>query len=254
MIKQSISNEIPPRVAVIGVPISAVTMDSVLHFVSEHLEELRGEYICASNVHTTVMAREDISYFKVQSSSIVSLPDGKPLSVVGRKKAPCPMEKVTGTHFMQNIFTDSRFEGKKHYFYGTAKEDLEKMVAKVQQDYPTLKICGWEPSVFRELNDEEVEKLADRINEAEADFIWIAIGAPRQEKLMHRLKGRVNGLMTGVGGAFNILAGKVNDAPAWMQNAGLEWFYRLCKEPKRLFKRYLVTNSKFVWYLVRKNR
>lgn len=249
MKEQSIWNKIPLRVDVIGVPISAVTMESALTFVHENPDAIRGEYICASNVHTTVMAREDAHYLTVQSESVMSLPDGKPLSVVGRKKAPCPMEKVTGTHFMQNIFTDIRFEGKKHYFYGTGADDLEAMISKVRADYPDLQICGYEPSIFRELSDPEVEELAQRINSARADFIWVAIGAPRQEKLMFRLKGKVNGVMTGVGGAFNILAGRVSDAPMWMQNAGMEWLYRLCKEPKRLFRRYFVTNSKFVWYL-----
>lgn len=249
MTMQELCN-IPPRVDVIGVPISAVTMETALRCVAENMEALRGQYVCASNVHTTVMARENEIYREAQSESAMSLPDGKPLSVVGRKKAPCPMEKVTGTHFMQNIFTDDRFSGRKHFFYGTAKADLENMIRKVRRDYPELIICGYEPSVFRELSDMEVEELAGRINGAQADFIWVAIGAPRQELLMNRLKGKVNGIMTGVGGAFNILAGKVNDAPMWMQNAGLEWFYRLIKEPKRLFKRYLVTNSKFIWYLI----
>lgn len=253
MRKAEISN-IPPRVEVIGVPISAVTMEYALAFVTENLESLRGAYVCASNVHTTVMAREDSHYLKVQSSSVMSLPDGKPLSVVGRKKTDCPMEKVTGTHFMQNIFTDPRFAGRRHYFYGIAKEDLDAMIAKVRQDYPALHICGWEPSVFRELSEEEVEQLTDRVNQAQTDFLWVAIGAPRQEKLMYRLKGRTNCLMTGVGGAFNILAGKVDDAPMWMQNMGLEWFYRLAKEPRRLFKRYLITNSKFIWYLLKSKK
>ena len=128
MTKQNLYENLPPRVDVIGVPISAVTMGAALSFVAENLEALRGEYVCASNVHTTVMARENAQYLAVQSESVMSLPDGKPLSVVGRKKAPCPMEKVTGTHFMQNIFTDPRFAGKKHYFYGTGSEDLERMI------------------------------------------------------------------------------------------------------------------------------
>lgn len=250
MTKQNIFSEIPPRVEVIGVPISAVTMETALHFISEHFEEIHGEYICASNVHTTVMAHEDPMYLKAQSESILSLPDGKPLSVVGRKKAPCPMEKVTGTHFMQSTFTDSRFSGCRHYFYGIHEKDLEDMIVQVRKDYPQLNICGYEPSIFRELSEKEVDELAERINESQADFVWVAIGAPRQELLMHRLKNKVNGIMTGVGGAFNILAGKVDDAPMWMQNAGLEWLYRLSKEPKRLFKRYLMTNSKFIWYLM----
>jgi len=248
MTKSSLYLNIPPRVEVIGVPISAVTMESALAFVAENLEQLRGEYICASNAHTTVMAKEDAHYHRVQSESVLSLPDGKPLSVVGKRKTDLPMHKVTGTHFMQHIFTDPRFAGKKHFFYGTRGEDLERMIPQVQKDYPKLEICGWEPSVFRELSDAEVKELADRINTTEADFIWVALGAPRQELLMHRLRGQVNGIMTGVGGAFHILSGAVGDAPGWMQSAGLEWLYRLSRDPKRLFKRYLVTNSKFLYY------
>lgn len=235
----------------IGVPISAVTMDSALAYVAENLETLRGSYICASNVHTTVMAREDRAYHRAQSESALSLPDGKPLSVVGRRKTDLPMEKVTGTHFMQHIFTDPRFDGKKHFFYGTTEQTLALMAQKLREDYPGLLVCGCEPSVFRPLETEEEEALVRRINASGADFIWIALGAPRQELLMHRLRGRVTGLMTGVGGAFNILAGLVDDAPQWMQDAGLEWFYRLYREPGRLFRRYLVTNSKFIFYLLR---
>lgn len=252
MRKQNISIKIPNRVNIIGVPISAVNMNECLDFVSDNLENIRGEYICASNVHTTVMAHEDSFYLKVQSESIMSLPDGKPLSVVGRKKGRKNMEKVTGTHFMHNVFIDDRFKSKKHYFYGTTHETLELMIDRIKATYPNLNICGYEPSIFRELSDIEVEELANRIIDSRADFIWVAIGAPRQEILMNRLRGKVNGVMTGVGGAFNIFAGIVNDAPYWMQNIGMEWFYRLCKEPKRLFKRYFITNSKFLFYCGRK--
>ena len=240
----------PARVKIIGVPISAVTMETALKYVDDNFEHIRGQYICASNVHTTVMAHEDTQYLKAQRESILSLPDGKPLSVVGNKKASASMEKVTGMHFMQRCFTDKRFAGKRHFFYGTKRENLENMIRKVRQDYPDLEICGYEPSVFREMSDAEVEELAERINLLKADFIWVALGAPRQELLMNRMKGSVNGIMTGVGGAFNILAGIVKDAPQWMQDLGLEWLYRLMKEPKRLFKRYLITNVKFIYYLL----
>ena len=162
------------------------------------------------------------------------------------------MEKTTGTHFMQHIFTDPRFAGKAHFFYGTGKETLDLMIAQLQRDYPQLQICGWEPSVFRELQEDEVTDLAARINAASPDFIWVALGAPRQEQLMYRLRGKVCGVMCGVGGAFNILAGIVSDAPVWMQNAGLEWLFRLIKEPRRLLRRYLVTNTKFIYYLLTK--
>lgn len=250
MLEEKVLSGNPEKVTVIGVPVSAVTMESALEFVSDYLECIRGEYICASNVHTTVMAHEHMDYWKVQSEAVLALPDGKPLSVVGRRKTSQPMEKTTGTHFMQHIFTDPRFEGKSHFFYGTREETLQMMVARVRIDYPQLQICGFEPSVFRELSDEEVAMLANRINSTNPDFVWVALGAPRQEKLMHRLRGKVCGVMCGVGGAYNILAGIVGDAPGWMQNAGLEWLYRLMKEPRRLFRRYLVTNTKFIFYLL----
>lgn len=251
MIKQNISLKIPEKVKVIGVPVSAVSLETTLCFVSEMFEMLRGEYVCAANVHTTVMAYEDSDYKEVQSGAVINLPDGKPLSVVGSRETAYPMQKTTGTHFMQSIFSDCRFAGKRHYFYGTKAEDLEKMIPRVQEDYPDLQICGWEPSVFRELTDAEIDQLAQRVNTAQADFLWVALGAPRQEKLMYRMRGKVNCLMTGVGGAFHILAGTIPDAPLWMQNAGLEWLYRLCREPGRLFKRYLITNTKFIFLLLK---
>lgn len=253
MIKSNISLNAPEKVSVIGVPVSAVSLETALSFVAEAYDTLRGEYVCAANVHTTVMAHEDSDYRAVQSGAVMNLPDGKPLAVVGSRQTDCSMQKTTGTHFMQSVFTDSRFIGKRHFFYGTKEEDLKKMIPKVREDYPDLQICGWEPSVFRELSEEELDLLADRVNAAQADFLWVALGAPRQEKLMSRLHGKVNCLMTGVGGAFHILAGTIADAPLWMQNAGLEWLFRLCKEPKRLFKRYFITNTKFIFLLLREN-
>lgn len=250
MTEPKYSNNSIPRVDVIGVPISAVTMEGALSFVAEHMDDLRGQYVCAANVHTTVIAHEERAFLAVQSESAMSLPDGMPLSFVGKRKTSHPMERVTGYCFTRKIFQDPRFAGKRHFFYGTRAEDLEHMICKIGVDYPEVTICGYEPSVFRELSDEEVEELAQRINACSPDFIWVAIGAPRQEYLMNRMRGKVNGLMVGIGGVFNILSGKVKDAPRWMQAVGLEWLYRLSKEPRRLFKRYLITNSRFIWYIL----
>lgn len=247
MKRQELINE-PKRISVIGVPISVVNLDTAINFIADNIDLIKGEYICASNAHTCVMAHDDKDYLKVQSESIMSLPDGKPLANAGKRQGYKEMEKTTGTHFMQEIFKDKRFENKKHYFYGNTKENLDLMINKIKKDYPNLNVCGYEPSLFRELNEDELEELINRINNSKADFVWVGIGAPRQEILMNKLKGKTNSIMTGVGGAFNILAGKVDDAPKWMQNAGLEWFYRLSKEPKRLIKRYMVNNTKYLYY------
>ena len=238
------------RVNIIGVPISAVNMNACLSNIFEDFNSIRGKYICVSNVHTTVMAHDDSDYLKVQTNSFMSLPDGKPLSVVGRKQFP-QMDRVTGPDLMRRIFEESKTRELRHYFYGNVEENLEKLVVILKEEYPWIKVAGYEPSVFRPLSAEEEKSLCERINESKADFIWIGLGAPKQEKFCYELKDKVNGLMIGVGGAFNVLAGIVPEAPLWMQKMSLEWLYRLIQEPKRLFKRYAVTNTKFIYYLLR---
>ena len=238
------------RVDVIGVPISAVNMESCVQYVKEHLAEARGNYICVSNAHTTVMAHEDPEYRRVQTESFLSIPDGKPLSVLGKRQAP-EMDRVTGPDFMRRILEESKEYGYRHFFYGNSKENLDQLLLTIQKQYPWVEIAGSEPSVFRDMSTEEEKELCARINATNPDFIWVALGAPRQENFCYRLRGQTTGLMVGVGGAFNVLAGIVPEAPRWVQDCGMEWFYRLIQEPKRLFKRYLVTNSKFIFYALR---
>lgn len=235
------------RVDVIGVPITATNMGDFLSFVKENLDEIKGEYVCVSNAHTCVTAHDDPSYWRVQAESIMSVPDGKPLSVVGRREVPS-MGRVTGPDLMREIFSISVERGWRHYFYGNESGNLDALRVALKRDYPGLEVVGMEPSVFRTLTEEEKGALAERISESRADFAWIALGAPRQEVLCHELGGRTSALMVGVGGAFNVLAGIVPEAPRWMQGMGLEWLYRLIQEPRRLFRRYLVTNTKFIFY------
>lgn len=251
MIKQELINNIPPRANIIGVPISAVNMDSCIEFLFNNWEAVHGNYICVSNVHTTVMAHDNDKYYKVQSESLLSVPDGKPLSVVGKRQYP-DMDRVTGPDFMRRIFEESKNRNIRHYFYGTTIETLEGLMKAIGEKYPWLNVVGYEPSVFRPMSTEEEIELANRINATNPDFVWVALGAPRQEEFCQRNEGRISGLMVGVGGAFNVVAGLIPEAPQWMQDCSLEWLYRWLQEPKRLFKRYFETNTKFIWYLMRK--
>jgi len=236
------------RVKIIGVPISAINMDSCINNIFSNLEQIKGDYICVSNVHTTVMAHDNPDYMKVQSESYMSVPDGKPLSLIGRKVYP-EMDRVTGPDLMRRLFNGAEFKNTRHYFYGNTKENLDILIETLKKDYPWLIIAGYEPSVFREMTEEEEIQLIDRINSSQPDFVWVALGAPRQEIFCAKMKNRINGLMIGVGGAFNVLANIVSEAPQWMQNLSLEWLYRLIQEPKRLFKRYLITNTRFIWLM-----
>ncbi len=239
------------RIKIIGIDISVVNFDSAQKNLFDNFEEARGHYICAANVHTTVTAHENENYRKVQNSSFMTLPDGKPLSVVGKKRGKSSMGRVTGPDFLEAVLRRTENTEMKHYFYGTTQENLDSFILVVKQTYPNLKIVGVEPSVFRPLSEQEEDELLERINKSEADFVWVALGAPRQEIFCNKLSGRSNAVWVAVGGALNVISGVIPRAPQWMQDCGLEWFYRFMKEPKRLFKRYFVTNSKFLWYLFR---
>lgn len=239
------------RIKIIGVDISVVNFNSAQKYLFDNFELARGNYICAANVHTTVTAHEDKNYRKVQNSSFMTLPDGKPLSVVGKKRGKKSIGRVKGPDFLEEVLKRTENTELKHYFYGTTQENLDSFISVVKKTYPNLKIVGVEPSVFRPLSEQEEDELLERINRSEADFVWVALGAPRQEIFCNKLSGRSNAVWVAVGGALNVISGVIPRAPQWMQDHGLEWFYRFMKEPKRLFKRYFVTNSKFLWYLFR---
>ena len=191
------------RVPIITVPISVVNMESCIENIFEDFESVRGKYICVSNVHTTVTAHDDPKYYKVQAESFMSIPDGKPLSVIGKKQFP-NMDRVTGPDLMRRIFEESKKRPLRHFFYGNKKENLEKLIKVLNRTYPWLNIVGYEPSVFRELSNEEETELIERVNATTPDFVWVALGAPRQEFFCYRMKNKINGLMIGVGGAFNV--------------------------------------------------
>lgn len=239
------------RVNILGIGISAVNFDSALSYLFENLDKARGNYICAANVHTTVTAYEDEQYKLVQNNSFLTLPDGKPLSVIGKKRGFSSMGRVTGPDFLEEVLKITENTNYKHYFYGTTQDNLDAFVKKIQESYPNLQIVGSEPSVFRPLSKTEEVELKKRIEKSEADFVWVALGAPRQEIFCNKLAKNTNAVWIAVGGAFNVISGVVPRAPQWLQDHGLEWFYRFLKEPKRLFKRYFITNSKFLWYLIK---
>lgn len=239
------------RVNIIGSNISITNMECLIKDIQKKIESKETDYICVSNVHTTVTARNDEYYRNIINSSFMSVPDGMPLVWVGRKRGYKDMGRTAGPEIMERIFEISNMKNYKHYFYGSTKETLEKMKENLLNRYPYLKIVGMKESYFRPLTDGEDKILMNEIKKLQPDIIWVGLGAPRQEEWMFDHKTLINSsLMIGVGGAFAIYAGFINRAPRWMQECGLEWLYRLLKEPKRLWKRYLIVNTKFIYYLL----
>lgn len=228
-------------------------MQRTVSYLEEHLEELKGQYICISNVHTTVMASRDEQYRKVQNGAAMALPDGKPLSIVSRMRGFHNAGRVPGPDLMIEMFRESEEKGYTHYFYGSKEETLTKLRENLLKQFPNLKIAGMESPPFRPVTEEEDAETVARINESGADFIWVGLGAPKQENWMADHKGRVCGVMLGVGAGFDFHAGTIRRAPKWMQETCLEWLYRLSQDPKRLFKRYISTNFTFVVKTLKEN-
>lgn len=243
-----------PTCNIMGVNIASINMEWLLKYIDKNLGKIKGDYICVSNVHTTVTAFEDPKYCDVQNNALMALPDGGPLSSVGRKRGHTHMERTTGPSFMEEIFKISSEKGYRHYFYGSTEETLEAMYKKLTDCYPGIQIAGMYSPPFRATTDEEDMGIVECINETNPDFVWIGLGAPKQEIWMNKHQGTVNGLMVGVGAGFDYFAEKIKRAPAWMQKCNLEWLYRLIQEPKRLFGRYMHTNTKFIWFAIVKGK
>lgn len=231
---------------ILGTNINVTNMQETVEYLTGHLEELRGDYVCVANVHTTVMSYRDEKYNKVQNSGAMCLPDGKPLSIVCRRRGFYDAKRVPGPDLMPKIFEASRERGFRHYFYGGSKETLDKLKSKLKKQYPWLNIVGMYSPPYRPLTAGEDEQAIKKINEARPDFIWVALGAPKQEEWMYQHQFQVCGVMLGVGAAFDFCAGTVKRAPGWVQEMCLEWLYRLVQDPKRLFMRYFSTNLSFL--------
>lgn len=243
-----------PVCDILGVHIAAIDMDWLLDFTQKHIKELSGDYMCVSNVHTTVTAYHDPSYRNIQNNAIMAIPDGGPLSSQGRKRGFLDMKRVTGPSYLKEILTMSEKYGYRHFFYGSTKETTDTMLDNIRKQYPYIKIVGVYNPPFRPLTKEEDKQIIQMINDTEPDFIWVGLGAPKQEIWMATHQYKMKGFMVGVGAAFDYLAGNIKRAPEWMQKANLEWFYRLCQDPKRLFKRYFMTNTDFIWNAVIKGK
>lgn len=239
-----------PTCNILGVNIAAIDMEWLVDFIERNIGELSGDYITVANVHTTITAFEDAEYKRIQNSGIMAIPDGGPLASVGQKRGFKDMKRTTGPSLMGEIFRLSAIKGYRHYFYGSTEETLEKLHTVLTDAYPGLQIIGMYSPPFCPMTEDEDNAIVDSINKARPDFVWVGLGAPKQEKWMAAHQGRVEGLMIGVGAGFDYYAGNIQRAPKWMQKNNLEWVYRLIQDPKRLFGRYWHTNTKFIWNAV----
>lgn len=234
--------------------INVLTLQGAVQYIDENLETLRGKYVCVSNVHTTVTAYRNEAYRAVQNGSALNLPDGKPLSIVQKRMGFPQAGRVPGPDLMLEIFMLSEKKGYTHYFYGSRQETLDALEKKLKDRFPKLQIAGMYSPPYRPLTKEEDRDVVQRINAVKPDFIWVGLGAPKQEYWMAAHEGLFTGVMLGVGAGFDFHAGTIKRAPMWMQESCMEWLYRISQDPKRLLGRYLDTNFSFIWYLWKESR
>lgn len=244
---RKVNKDVIPTCNILGVNVAAINMEWLLNFTKDNLQNLSGDYMCVSNVHTTVTAFEDESYLRIQNGGIMAIPDGGPLASLGQKRGFKEMGRTAGPSYMGEIFKISVENGFSHYFLGSTNETLEKLKVELEKNYPGIKVAGTYSPPFCDFSEDEDAEIINKINEANADFVWVGLGAPKQERWMAKHQGKVNGFMVGVGAGFDYFAGNIERAPEWMQKSNVEWFYRLIQDPKRLFKRYMITNTKFVF-------
>ena len=199
----------------------------------------------------TIEAHNDPSFAEVVNNADLVTPDGMPLVWALRLLYGLKQERVAGMDLLPELLKAAEAEDLVVYFYGGTEEMMMQTEKFVQIHYPQLKNVSFESPPFRPLSIQEEEECIDRINASGANLVLVALGCPKQEKWMARMKGKINACMVGIGGALPVLVGMQKRAPKCMQNTGLEWLFRLMQEPQRLFKRYFVTNSLFILHLTR---
>lgn len=206
----------------------------------------QSRYMCFCNVHSLVTGKFLGAAGQAIRGADLVLPDGMPvawaLRMMGFQKQP----RIDGPTFMWRLCSELQEGGHSIFLYGNREPTLDTLCAKLKEEFPRLRIAGVYSPPFRALTPDEDDSIVDGINASGASVVLVGLGCPKQEMWMARHRGRISALLVGVGAAFDYHAGILPRAKSWMQRCGLEWFYRLTREPRRLWKRYMVTNTLFL--------
>jgi N-acetylglucosaminyldiphosphoundecaprenol N-acetyl-beta-D-mannosaminyltransferase len=241
-----------PRVDVLGVGISAIDMTAALDEIAAWIEHGERHYVCVTGVHGVMESQSDPDLKRIHNESGLTTPDGMPMVWAGHKAGATKMARVYGPDLMLALAERAAAHGWRSFFYGGKDGVPDQLVAKLQERYPAFISVGTYSPPFRPLTPEEDDAIVARINDAKPDLVWVGLSTPKQERWMAAHVGRLTApALLGVGAAFDIHAGTLPQAPRWMQKRGLEWLYRLYREPRRLWRRYLSNNPRFVWKIAR---
>jgi N-acetylglucosaminyldiphosphoundecaprenol N-acetyl-beta-D-mannosaminyltransferase len=243
--RKSLRREKVRYVNVLGVRIAAIGYSDTIAELERLLEDGRTHYVCLSNVHTVTTSQFDIELKTAVNEADLALPDGMPLVWLANLDGHGLDGRVYGPELLDRFCTATAKRGVRHFFYGGTESVLRTLAARISELHPGINIVGTHAPPFRPLSVDEEDQLAELINDR-VDVLWVGLGCPKQEKWMHAHRNLRVGVMIGVGAAFDFHAGRIPQAPLWMQRRGLEWLFRLVQEPRRLWRRYLILNPLFV--------
>ena len=234
------------RVNVLGVGISVLNLPAARDAIAGAVRDRRKGYVCVTGVHGVMEAQDDDAFKKILNGAFLCTPDGMPMVWMGKINGHSEMRRVYGPDLMLEVCKWSEKSGAIHFFYGGADGVACLLAQKMKVKFPKMEIAGTFTPPFRALSDGEFRDLRRTISNTQPDILWVGLSTPKQEKFMAELLPKLDvTLMIGVGAAFDFHSGRMRQAPRWMQRSGLEWFYRLCSEPRRLAKRYFKNNPLF---------
>lgn len=233
---------------------SKISTGSIADFVDTILQlgaARTSDYVCFANVHMLVEAERNPDFGQIVNAAAVAAPDGSPVAAAVRWFRGPAQERVAGMDLLPQLLRAAAERGQSVYFYGTTTPVLRAMVLRAKRELPTLRVVGMHSPPFRPLTEAEDAADVAAINAADPDLLFVALGCPRQERWMAAHQGRIRACMLGVGQAFPVYAGLEPRLPAWARRLWLEWAYRLWLEPRRLGRRYLLTNTRFLYLMAR---
>jgi N-acetylglucosaminyldiphosphoundecaprenol N-acetyl-beta-D-mannosaminyltransferase len=240
-----------PRVNILGVGVSAVTMKMALHTIEGWITRRDPHYVCVTSVHGVIESQRNAMLRQIHNRAGMVTPDGMPLVWLSRLKGFGYVERVYGPELMLAACQRSVEKGYRHFFYGGGPGVAEILATQLHARFPTLQVVGLDTPPFRPLTPVEDRIAVARINMARPDIVWVGLSTPKQERWMASHIGWLQApVLIGVGAAFDFHAGLKQQAPRWIQGSGFEWLFRLSMEPRRLWRRYLINNPRFLWLIL----
>jgi N-acetylglucosaminyldiphosphoundecaprenol N-acetyl-beta-D-mannosaminyltransferase len=238
-----------PTFRVLGTRVNAVQIPGVIAWMEEWISNGRNcHFIAVTNIHGVVEGQHDGSFKKVLSSADLVVPDGMPLVWLGRLRGHRLQRRVYGPDLLMEFMHQTNEKTYRHFFFGGALGIPEELAAKLKAQFPALRVVGTYSPPFRSLTAEEDDSVIKMINDTAPDVLWVGLGCPKQERWMYEHRDRLKvPVVVGVGQAFDLHAGTKQPAPAWMREHGFEWLFRLLQEPRRLWRRYLIYGTEFLW-------